>query len=131
MRKKSYYNGIDDYMQDNFPILLNDDLQSSMDRKENDVSEEEDDKKENEEEETGETLLEPTPFRPYMYSSQPGIEGVFSIPLADYPGNLGAEESGAIVNNPYNSIYQSNGLLASRELERIADLFIKLATKIT
>lgn len=131
--KIAYYNGIDDYMTDNFPIILNDDLEVNMDRRENEPATKViEDKAKGEEEkdgdETGETLINPSDFSGSMYSSMHGDEGLFAFPLSEYPGHLG-EDQGAVVNNDYNPIYQSNGLLESRNAEDLADLFLKLAIK--
>jgi tRNA nucleotidyltransferase/poly(A) polymerase len=130
IEKQAYYNGIDDYLTDNFPILLNDDLEVNMDRKENDPADKVEEKKDEEEdgEQTGETLLTPSDFSGSMYSSMHGDEGLFAFPLAEYPGHLG-EDAGAVVNNDYNPIFQSNGLLDSRALEETVNAFTKLAIK--
>lgn len=123
IEKHAYYNGTDDFLTDNFPILLNDDLQINMDRMENDVEDEEKDGKD-----MGETLLEPAPYSDSMYSSMHGDEGLFSFPLAEHPGRLGEDNDG-VVNNDYNPIFQSNGLLESKSLEEMALAFSKLAIK--
>ncbi len=123
IEKQAYDNGIDNYLTDNFPILLNDDLQVNMDRMENDVEDEEEDGKD-----TGETLLEPASYSDSMYSSMHGDEGLFSFPLAEHPGRLGEDNDG-VVNNDYNPIFQFNGLLESKSLEEMALAFSKLAIK--
>jgi tRNA nucleotidyltransferase/poly(A) polymerase len=133
IEKQAYYTGIDEYDTDNFPIVLNDDLESTMDRKENDPAikaVEEQDKDEGEDGgDTGETLLNPSDFSGSMYSSMHGDEGLFAFPLAEHVGKPNEEDSENVVNNPYNNIYQSNGLLESINIEEMANLFTKLAIK--
>lgn len=139
IEKSAYYNGADEYLIDNFPIIQNDDLQTSMDRKENDVQEKniiedesnhsKDTKKDDKKEDNKEALLEPTPYSPDMFYAMHKTDGLFSMPLSSYPGHLGEEETEGVVNNPYNPIFQSNGLFELKSMEEIADLFKKLSIK--
>lgn len=112
MRKSSYFNGIEEYLTDNFPIILNDDLEVNMDRMENDVDE---DPKEEVKHELDQ-------------STNTGLNGLTSFPLNKVidPNDL---EINPVVNNPHNSLFQSNGLFNTAKLEQMATLFHKLAIK--
>ena len=129
--KLAYYNGIEEYLTDNFPVVLNDDLETKMDRRENKAGIEEaldqEDKDEGEDGgDTGETLLNPANYSDSMFGSMHGTEGLTTMPVAEFPGHLG-EDHGAVVNNDYNELYQPSGLLGSKALFDLATHFHKLS----
>lgn len=105
--KLAYYNGINDFPVDNFPIIQNDDLSTTTDRKENKVDE-------NEENDPTE-LVENGKKKPSLYSSERGVEGLTAVPLIEHAGYID-DESGAVVNNINNPLYNNMGLLNNKEI---------------
>lgn len=119
IEKLSYYNGQEEYLKDNFPTISNEELETSLDRKENNID--------NEDNEEDVSVLEPTPYSPEMFYAMHGIDGLYAFPLSAYPGHPGEEETEMTVNDPYNPLFQSNGLFESLSFNEIANLFVKLS----
>src|ERR1700674_5023276 len=109
--KRAYFNNENEYDNDNFEYLTNEDIQSDLDKFENrnrdgtplKLKEEEKVDKDKLDEADGDKGLSSADFAPGMYGQMHGVEGLNAYPLEYYGDGL-TEDPGAITNNPYNNI---------------------------